>query len=109
MGGSFDSELAWKHLKLWVEDNIKSYESGGLCSVAESVHTSNALKMLHKKMCDLESTNTPAYWISYGRDEKYNRYYKCSRCMHEIVIDTEVERYVGLPDTCEVCGATMRK
>lgn len=53
--------------------------------------------------------NEPAYWISYGRDEKYNRYYKCSRCMHEIVIDTEFERYVGLPDTCEVCGATMRK
>lgn len=53
--------------------------------------------------------NKPAYWISYERDEKYNRYYKCSRCMHEIVIDTEFERYVGLPDTCEVCGATMRK
>lgn len=53
--------------------------------------------------------NEPAYWISYGRDEKYNRYYKCSRCMHEIVIDTEFERYVGLPDTCEVCRAKMQK
>ena len=53
--------------------------------------------------------NRPAHWLSCGRDEKYNRYYKCSRCMHEIVIDTEFERYVGLPDTCEVCGATMRK
>ena len=77
MGDSFDSELAWKHLKLWVEDNIRSYESGGLCSVAESVHTSNALKMLHKKMCDLESTNTPAYWISYGRD-RFAWYKQCS-------------------------------
>lgn len=62
MSDRFDSELAWKRLKLWVEDNIKSYESGELCSIAESVHTSNALKMLHKKMCDLESAN------NYGAD-----------------------------------------
>lgn len=53
--------------------------------------------------------NRPAHWLSYGRDEKYNRYYKCSRCMHEIVVETEFERYVGLPDTCEVCGAKMQK
>lgn len=56
LDGSFDVYLAWRQLKEYVEQSIESYESGEMCSVAESIHGSCALKAVHKKMCELEGS-----------------------------------------------------
>lgn len=44
-------------------------------------------------------------WISWGRDSAYNRYYRCSCCQHEIMLDDLCDP--ELPSSCEHCGAHM--
>ena len=44
-------------------------------------------------------------WISWGRDSAYNKYYRCSCCNHEIMLDDMCDP--ELPKTCEHCGAKM--
>ena len=42
-------------------------------------------------------------WIPYGRDSAYNRYFRCSCCGHEIMVEAECE--IVLPKVCEKCGS----
>jgi hypothetical protein len=46
-------------------------------------------------------------WIQWGRDSAYNKYYRCSCCQHEIMIDDMCDS--KLPSFCESCGAQMNK
>jgi len=50
---------------------------------------------------------SPNRWIYWGRDSAYNKYYRCSCCQSEIMMD---EMCDGLmPDKCERCGAKMSR
>ena len=44
-------------------------------------------------------------WIQWGRDSAYNKYYHCSNCQHEIMLDEMCDP--ELPSSCEHCGAKM--
>lgn len=44
-------------------------------------------------------------WIQWGRDSAYNKYYRCSCCQHEIMLDDMCDP--ELPNSCEHCGAKM--
>ena len=46
-------------------------------------------------------------WLQWGRDSAYNRYYRCSNCQHEIMLDDMCDP--KLPSSCEYCGATMKE
>lgn len=68
---------------------------------------------LNKVAADLREQNiTPAHriqyrWIQWGRDSAYNKYYRCSCCQHEIMLDDMCDP--ELPGFCEHCGAQMNK
>ena len=46
-------------------------------------------------------------WIQWGRDSAYNKYYRCSCCQHEIMLDDMCDP--ELPSSCEHCGAQMKE
>lgn len=46
-------------------------------------------------------------WLQWGRDSAYNKYYRCSCCQHEIMLDDMCDP--ELPSSCEHCGAKMRE
>lgn len=68
---------------------------------------------LNKVAADLREQNiTPAHrtqyrWIQWGRDSAYNKYYRCSCCQHEIMLDDMCDP--ELPSSCEHCGAKMKE
>ena len=76
-----------------------------------SEQTTNTHAYLNKVAVDSKEQNvTPApktryRWISWGRDSAYNRYYRCSCCNHEIMLDDMCDP--ELPSSCEHCGAHM--
>ena len=46
-------------------------------------------------------------WLQWGRDSAYNKYYRCSCCQHEIMLDDMCD--TELPTICEHCGAKMKE
>ena len=52
-----------------------------------------------------QAPKTRYRWIQWGRDSAYNRYYRCSCCQHEIMLDDMCDP--ELPSSCESCGAKM--
>lgn len=77
--------------------------------VSEQTNDSHAY--LNKVAADSkEQKVTPApktryRWIPWGRDSAYNKYYRCSNCQHEIMLDDMCDP--ELPSSCEHCGAKM--
>ncbi len=73
--------------------------------------TTDSHTYLNKVAADIkEQEITPApktryRWIQWGRDSAYNKYYRCSCCNHEIMLDDMCDQ--ELPNSCEHCGAKM--
>ena len=75
--------------------------------------TNDTHTYLNRVAGDVKEQNiTPApktryRWIQWGRDSAYNKYYRCSCCQHEIMLDDMCNP--ELPSSCEHCGAHMNK
>lgn len=78
-----------------------------------SESTTDSHAYLNKVATDTQEQKvTPApktryRWIQWGRDSAYNKYYRCSCCNHEIMLDDMCDP--SLPETCEHCGAHINK
>lgn len=45
-------------------------------------------------------------WVDCGRDNDYNKYYRCPHCDHEIIMYQGCRR--TFPNFCEECGFDMK-
>ena len=100
---------------VYITDNHTSYqtdrptviECSKCLSVISGENLIDAITQQNKKNKTCFST-----WIyshstlqPWGRDNAYDRYYRCIRCGKEVMIDSECERV--LPHRCPCCNSLM--